>query len=539
MGHKGLAPSGRTALDERQCRLSLVVLDGIGCHLQGAVDHHEFAQLLGKGGVGVSAFHDFREVEDGGCKIGRSCQAARKGQGHGMCRWIAAFHVPGIVFLSAHAFLRHQVGQGALQACRHGWLMVVDHDVMLGCCLDHLAVVADAVLRLGEFLAVEVVAHISCLHRTDAQLAEPGKGFVHLLLEQAGVAPGLGVSDEAYALRKCIVADLLDVEVGIRLQVTDLFAFAPSGVPSFGQHAAESVSCSEVDVALHVLGGGSVRRSHLPGVLLLVDAPPDAEVSTGFDPRGVFPLAGLVEVEHQARGHQVARSFADDDGTPRGACLVLAIHLHAVLPRCQGCEQAHAAVVPRPWCQVDARIIDEGSLVKGQHQRVLVFDGQWSAHRVLAAQQVGLVDALEVFGAVAGYRPCLGIVCQGDLGQFVHDLVFCSRLCSRQDVAEAYAVVKHAEHHRHHPFLSRALLEVHGQFVVAVHHGLVLAPKLRPRLVGRGSLAALHLDAFAQLSVVEHEAKVRRKHEVLRTIGHLVVGFLGGHPDGDLDCSVG
>ena len=238
---------------------------------------------------------------------------------------------------------------------------------MLGCCLDYLAVVTDAVLRLGEFLAVEVVAHISCLHRADAQLAEPGKGFVHLLLEQAGVAPGLGVPDEAHALRKGIFADFLDVEVGIRLQVTDLLAFAPSGVPSFGQYAAEAVSCSEVEVALHVLGGGSVRRSHLPGVLLLVDAPPDAEVSAGLYPRGVFPLAGLVEVEHQARGHQFARRFADDDGAPRGACLVLAIHLHAVLPRGQRCEQAHAAVISRSWCQVDARIIDECSLVEGQH----------------------------------------------------------------------------------------------------------------------------------------------------------------------------
>ena len=182
--------------------------------------------------------------------------------------------------------------------------------------------------------------------------------------------------------------------------------------------------------------------------------------------------------------------------------------VHTVLPRCQRCEQAYAAVISRPRCQVDARIIDEGSFVEGQQQRILIFDGQGCAHRVLAAQQVGLVDALEVFGAVAGYRPCLGIVCQGDLGQFVHDLVFCSRLCSRQDVAEAYAVVKHAEHHRHHPFLSRALLEVHGQFVVAVHHGLVLAPKLRPRLVGRGSLAALHLDTFAQQSAIERKAKV-------------------------------
>ena len=110
---------------------------------------------------------------------------------------------------------------------------------------------------------------------------------------------------------------------------------------------------------------------------------------------------------------------------------------------------------------------------------------------------------------------------------------------SWQYVAEAQAVVKHAEDHRHHPFLSRALLEVHGQFVVAVHHGLVLAPQLRPCLVGRGDLAAFHLDAFAQQSTVERKAKMRRKHQVLRTISHLVVGFLGGHPDGDLDSSVG
>ena len=254
------------------------------------------------------------------------------------------------------------------------------------------------------------MAHISCLHCADAQLAEPCKGFVHLLLEQAGVAPGLGVTDEAHALRKGIAADLLDVEVGIGLQVADLLAFAPTGVPSFGQHAAESMTGSEVDVALHVLGSGSVRWSHLPGVLLLVDAPPDAEVSAGFDPRSVVPPTGLVEVEHQARSHQVTGCLADDDSAPGSACLVLAIDLHAALPGCQRCEQAYAAVVARPRSQVDARIIDECSLVDGQEQRVLIFDGQRRTHRVLATQQVGLVDALEVFCAIAGYRPSLGIV---------------------------------------------------------------------------------------------------------------------------------
>ena len=53
VGDDGLAPRRGAALDECQGGLTLVVLDGIGSHLQRTVDDDELAQLLGQGRVGV------------------------------------------------------------------------------------------------------------------------------------------------------------------------------------------------------------------------------------------------------------------------------------------------------------------------------------------------------------------------------------------------------------------------------------------------------------------------------------------------------
>ena len=176
MGDEGLAPRRRTTLNKRQGGLTFVVFDGIGSHLQRTVDNHKLAQLFGQRTVGMRASNYFREVKDGGGEVGRSCQAAREGQRNGMGRGITSSSVPRIILLTTHTFLCHQVGPCALDACGHSGLVVVDHDVVLGGTLDDATIVADAILRLGQFLTIKEMAHITCLHRTDAHLAEPGKG---------------------------------------------------------------------------------------------------------------------------------------------------------------------------------------------------------------------------------------------------------------------------------------------------------------------------------------------------------------------------
>ena len=143
---------------------------------------------------------------------------------------------------------------------------------------------ADAILRLGQFLTVEQMSHISGLHHANAEFLEPCKGFVHLVFDEFSASPRLHVSDEAHAFLLSVAANFIKVEIGIRLQVTDILAFAPTGVPALCQHTAESVFGGEVHIAFHILGRSTVRGTHFPGVVLLVDAPPDAEVATGLKP---------------------------------------------------------------------------------------------------------------------------------------------------------------------------------------------------------------------------------------------------------------
>ena len=78
--------------------------------------------------------------------------------------------------------------------------MIVYHDVILGSGLDHLAIVADAILRLSQFLTIKEMADIACLDGTDAQLLIPGEGLVHLLLQQLRIAPCLSMADETHTL---------------------------------------------------------------------------------------------------------------------------------------------------------------------------------------------------------------------------------------------------------------------------------------------------------------------------------------------------
>ena len=49
-------------------------------------------------------------------------------------------------------------------------------------------------------------------------------------------------------------------------------------------------------------------------------------------------------------------------------------------------------------------------------------------------------------------------------------------------ISKANAVVEHAEYDGH-PVLAAFLLQIDGQFVIVVAHGLVFSPKLLPCLV--------------------------------------------------------
>ena len=131
----------------------------------------------------MSSLHHLREVEDGGSEVCWTCQTAGEGQGDGMSWWIAASTIPGIILLPADTLLSHQVRPRALDTRRHGWLMVVNHYLILSGSLYHLAIVADAILRLWQFFTIEVMAYIARLDGTDAQLLIPSESLIHLLLQ--------------------------------------------------------------------------------------------------------------------------------------------------------------------------------------------------------------------------------------------------------------------------------------------------------------------------------------------------------------------
>ena len=142
----GTAPCGRATLYEGESWLSLVVLNSIGSHLERTVDHHELRELLGKSGMGMRALHHLREIENRWCEVRRSCQSTSERKRHCVGRWIATLRIPCIVFLSAHTLLRHEVRPCALDACRHGWFVVVNHDAILGSGFNHFSIMTNAIL---------------------------------------------------------------------------------------------------------------------------------------------------------------------------------------------------------------------------------------------------------------------------------------------------------------------------------------------------------------------------------------------------------
>ena len=264
--------------------MSFVVLYRISSHLQRTVDHHKLTQLLGQCGMRMRTFYNFREVEDSGREVGRSSKSTCERQCNGVGRRITASTIPGVILLSTDPFLCHQVGPCTLDASRHGRLVVVDHDVMLGSTLYHTTVMTDAILRFCQFLAVEIMAYITGLHGTDAQFLKPAECLFHLVLKQGGVTPCLSMADKAHTFRLSVATHFLYIEIRIRLQIADLLTLSPSWIPTFSQHPAEAMTGGKVHIAFHVFCRGTMRGSHLPGVLLLVDAPPDTDVSAWLYP---------------------------------------------------------------------------------------------------------------------------------------------------------------------------------------------------------------------------------------------------------------
>ena len=121
-----------------------IMFGQVACHLQRRIEAYEESELVHECSVNSCGGNDrIFKVEDSGCIVHRSGENARVRQyGHVLTR-AASIGAPCIPLLSANTFLRHQVGIGTLQSCRHDGLVVIDSDMILGSRLNDLAVVAD------------------------------------------------------------------------------------------------------------------------------------------------------------------------------------------------------------------------------------------------------------------------------------------------------------------------------------------------------------------------------------------------------------
>ena len=134
------------------------------------------------------------------------------------------------------------------------------------------------------------MTYIASLYGTNAQTLEPTKSLFHLVLQKGCIAPSLRMSDEAHPLLQTITRDLIHIKIGVRLEIANLLALSPTGIPALGQHTAETMTGCKIHITLHVLSSSAMRRAHLPGVLLFVNTPPDTDITTWLYPRCIFNL---------------------------------------------------------------------------------------------------------------------------------------------------------------------------------------------------------------------------------------------------------
>ena len=187
---------------------------------------------------------------------------------------------------------------------------------------------------------------------------------------------------QPHALAVGVLVEAGQVEVGVGcLEVEHVVLLVaapvlPPDVPSLDEHLVEAVACGEVDVLFHVgrVGGvvsvglhlGVVRlvqfdRGQVPGVgpgsVAGDHLPPDADVLRRLNPGGVVELAGLVEVEDELRGQDVARVVADHHRAPGAVA---------------GCLEVALAAV---GVGVEPRLEDEGRIVQVEVHTGVVHEG--------------------------------------------------------------------------------------------------------------------------------------------------------------------
>ena len=498
--------------------MPLVVLNHVGGHLHGRIENHPVGNLLGEGRIDaarplvqvvplaaagrISRIFE-EDVECAGRVVHRTAQQAREGEHHRMRRGIAV--APGVPLHAAGPLARHHVGPRTADAAILDGLVGVDRHAVARRRLDHLLVVAHAVLA-GETAGV---ARLEVVHPV---VRIPGHRLLELPFVVGDVAARLVVADDFDAPLGGIARHLIHVEVGIGPREVERLAAAPAlpaFVPPLEQHPLDVVRRGEVDVALGILGRGAVAFVHRPALDPEVHAPPDADVLHRTNPARVLDFAGFVQVENQPRINQPHRLVGQLHRTPRRREAARRAGLRAVGQRSQlrleaerrGAQQRHLGEV------VERRLVDAAVVPPHVEGGRRIGIGQLAERQMAVKQFVGL--------EVGRYGPRVAVGGKAELGPLVGngerigvgDFVF---------VAEADAVVEEAEAHREPR--AGVVRQADGHLVAVVAHLLVLAPGLAPLLVDGAALDAADAEARIEHCLAAPEAEGRGKQQLL-TVG--------------------
>ena len=444
--------------------------------------------------------------------------------------------------------------------------MAVDHDLIIGgafCHVFHMVYhpLGGMMLRAGNHCA-----YISGLHCVVTVLFHKPEGGVELALIIHGVCRRLMMHDQLHTLRFRIIAEIRQIEIGIRLVEEELAVLAvacpvfPSFVPSLHKDSVDVVGGREVNVTFHVFRVGRVSSvrfklgivGHAGFGAVVVGIcpcaavahkhlPPNAYEFHRFDPGGVFNLARLVEVKDKLGCKNVAGVVAHNHRSPgsgegelkvsgcsvavghevRLEVIVLGVHVekhHGIFRQCRFMK-IYVNVVCRLEKQGRLHDISAGTLAFSVPVIFVHRLGEIAESSFRPEIFVGVVVARDAEeGMVVSEIELRGLTLQSEI---VHIVL------KRQFIAEAEAVVEYSDAENHLPVRIIGL-ELYGQFLVVVTDFGIFAPHGFPYRVGGSGVDTDNGKTLCEVGFVAEESEAGFRYKRLPLVFHGIDRSAGG-----------
>ena len=291
----------------------------------------------------------------------------------------------GLILRTLCRLVGYQVRPCAAQTCRTNCLVCIHHNLVLSRLLNTILIVINHPLRIVMLANRQQIAHISRFHRWIFI-------FVHKLIRR--IQPSLIV---AYRTRRLVVHNHLHtLTLGILVNTLYIKVWIwchkvihkvllvaepvfPTDIPSFYQYATKAILSSKVNIAFHILRSSTVAtmrfrlsiirlanmdRREVPCIGPVAHTcnhlPPYAYILHRLDPRSIFYLTGLVQVQHNTRCQNIFRTLAYHHNTPWAHSISLDMTFRAINIRSQPRTEHHRAIIQ---IQVHTRIIHQCRLM--------------------------------------------------------------------------------------------------------------------------------------------------------------------------------